>query len=141
MATKKIASGKKGKLTEAQKKRAEEISKLPEKPIKWMVSCLDDLRDFPEEVICEVGNQLNLVQHGLEPDDWKPMADVGSGACEIRIQSKDGWFRVVYVAKFENAVYALHSFQKKTNSTSKGDVDLAKERYKLAKKDSEETKK
>jgi phage-related protein len=48
---------------------------------------------------------------------------------EIRIDFPDGWFRVMYVAKFEEAVYVLHSFQKKTRKTSRNDVEIAKARY------------
>jgi phage-related protein len=48
---------------------------------------------------------------------------------EIRIRDAAGAFRVVYVAKFANAVYVLHCFQKKTQKTSKADLDLAEKRY------------
>jgi phage-related protein len=69
------------------------------------------------------------VQGGEEPSDWKPMATVGQGVQEIRIRDESGAFRVMYVAKFEQAIYVLHCFQKKTEQTSKTDVDLAKKRY------------
>jgi phage-related protein len=72
---------------------------------------------------------LDLVQHGIEPDDWKPMNSVGPGAREIRIRDADGTFRVIYVAKFEDAIYALHCFQKKSQKTSPQDLDLAKRRF------------
>lgn len=73
-----------------------------------------------------------MVQVGRNPDDWKPMPTVGSGACEIRVRDEAGAFRVIYVAKFENAVYILHSFQKKTGKTSHADLELARERYRTA---------
>lgn len=76
----------------------------------------------------EAGYQLDQVQHGNEPDDWKPMPTIGKGVREIRIRDASGAFRVVYVAKFANAVYVLHCFQKKTQKTSKADLDLAKKR-------------
>lgn len=57
------------------------------------------------------------------------MAIVGPGACEIRLQDRSGAYRVLYVAKFEDAVYVLHCFQKKTQATEKHDIDLAKSRY------------
>ncbi len=72
---------------------------------------------------------MDLVQHGIEPDDWKPMNSVGPGAREIRIRDADGTFRVIYVAKFEDAIYALHCFQKKSQKTSPQDLDLAKRRF------------
>ena len=70
------------------------------------------------------------VQRGLEPDDWKPLIAVGKGVKEIRIWDEAGTFRVVYVAKLEDAVYVLHCFQKKTQRTSKADIELAADRYK-----------
>lgn len=99
------------------------------KPIEFRGSALDDLRAFPIVVRREAGYQLDLVQHGGEPDDWKPMNTVGSGVQEIRIRDESGAFRVLYVAKFADAVYVLHCFQKKTQKTSKTDIDLAEKRY------------
>ena len=57
------------------------------------------------------------------------MPEIGAGVNEIIVDTTDGWFRVMYVAKFEEALYVLHSFQKKTNKTSQGDKDIAKRRY------------
>ena len=95
-----------------------------------MGSSLEDLCEFPEEMRIEAGKQLRKIQRGLEPDDWKPFNSVGPGTKEIRLQDDDGWFRVMYVAKFANTVHVLHSFQKKSNKTSKQDTDLAEARYK-----------
>ncbi len=58
------------------------------------------------------------------------MNTVGPGMREIRIREGDGAFRVMYIAKFEDAIYALHCFQKKTQKTSPGDIALASRRYK-----------
>src|SRR5579871_3780816 len=77
----------------------------------------------------EAGHQLDRVQNGREPDNWKPMKTVGRGAKEIRIRDEAGAFRVLYVAKFDDAIYVLHCFQKKTEKTSKADVELAAKRY------------
>jgi len=73
-----------------------------------------------------------MVQVGREPDDWKPMSVVGPGAREIRVRDEASAFRVIYVARFEDAVYVLHAFQKKTQKTSRADLELAKERYRIA---------
>jgi phage-related protein len=99
------------------------------KPIEFRGSSLDDLRAFPLTAKREAGYQLDRVQNGLEPDDWKPMNTVGQGVREIRIRDAAGAFRVIYVAKFADAVYVLHCFQKKTEKTSKTDLDLAAKRY------------
>jgi len=72
-----------------------------------------------------------MVQVGREPADFKPIPTVGSGAYEIRVRDQAGAFRVIYVAKFEDAVYVLHAFQKKSRRTSKADIELATGRYKL----------
>ncbi|WP_027350572.1 type II toxin-antitoxin system RelE/ParE family toxin [Halotalea alkalilenta] len=102
---------------------------LHEKEIRWVGSAYDDLLKFPEEPRRDAGFQLSNVQAGLEPEDWKPFDDVGIGTREIRIRDTSGIFRVMYVAKFEEAVYVLHCFQKKTQATSKRDRDIAMVRY------------
>ncbi|MDE2048288.1 MAG: type II toxin-antitoxin system RelE/ParE family toxin [Betaproteobacteria bacterium] len=99
------------------------------KPVEFRGSSLDDLRAFPLAAKREAGHQLDQVQCGHEPDDCKPMNTVGQGVKEIRIRDEAGAFRVLYVAKFADAVYVLHCFQKKTEKTSKADVDLASKRY------------
>lgn len=99
------------------------------KILNFRGSALADLRAFPATVRQEVGYQLDKVQRGLEPKDWKPMATVGQGVQEFRIRDANGAFRVIYVAKLAEAVYVLHCFQKKTQKTSKADLDLAEARY------------
>ena len=99
------------------------------KPVEFRGSALDDLRGFPQAARREAGYQLDQIQRGREPDDWKPMNTVGRGVHEIRIRDAAGAFRVLYVAKFDDAVYVLHCFQKKTQKTSKADVNLAAQRY------------
>ena len=99
------------------------------KPVEFRGSSLDDLRSFPLAPRREAGHQLDLVQHGQEPDDWKPMNTVGQGVKEIRVRDATGAFRVIYVAKFADAIYVLHCFQKKTAKTSKSDLDVATGRY------------
>jgi phage-related protein len=99
------------------------------KPIEFRGDSLDCLREFPREVRREAGFQLDRVQRGLDPFDWKPMSTVGSGVREIRVRDESGGYRVLYVAKFQDAVYVLHCFQKKTQATPKRDIDLADKRY------------
>ena len=78
----------------------------------------------------DAGYQLDKVQHGLAPDDAKLMPTIGAGVTELRIWDEAGTFRVVYVAKFEAAVYVQHCFQKKTEQTSQRDIELARKRFK-----------
>lgn len=100
------------------------------KLIVFRGTSLADLRDFPDSARREAGFQLGLVELGRDPFDWKPMATIGNGVREIRIREPEGAFRVIYVAKFETAVFVLHCFQKKTQATSQKDISLATQRYK-----------
>jgi phage-related protein len=76
-----------------------------------------------------VGYQLDKVQRGAQPDDFKPLAAVGKGVEEVRITDDSGAYRVIYVARRADAVYVLHAFQKKTQATPKKDIDTAKRRF------------
>ncbi len=99
------------------------------KPLRFVGSSLDDLRNFPDEARRAAGFELYAVQSGLEPSDWKPMPIIGPGVKEIRIHVLGEW-RIIYVAKVRNVVCVLHAFQKKTRKTSRHDIDLARQRYK-----------
>ncbi len=98
------------------------------KPLNFVGSSLDDLRNFPDEARRVAGFELRAVQNGLEPRDWKPMPVIGPGVKEIRIHVLGEW-RVIYIAKLRDAVYVLHAFQKKTRKTSGRDINLARQRY------------
>lgn len=95
-----------------------------------MGSSLEDLRGFPEDARREAGADLRRVQRGDAPLDWKPFEQIGPGTREVRIRSAEGAFRVLYIAKFEEAVYVLHCFHKKSRNTSSNDVAMGKRRYK-----------
>ena len=98
------------------------------KALQFIGSSLDDIRDFPDEARRQTGFELYAIQRGLEPSDWKPMHAVGAGVREIRIHVLGEW-RVIYVAKFSDAIYVLHAFQKKTQKTRSEDIELAQRRY------------
>ena len=98
------------------------------KPLRFVGSALEDLAGFPEPARRAAGFELWQVQVGAEPSDFKPMHSIGTGAYEIRIRVQGQW-RVVYVAKHAEAVYVLHCFQKKTQKTARGDLELAAQRY------------
>jgi phage-related protein len=100
------------------------------KQIEFIGNSLDALRSFPLEARQDTGYQLDKVQRGLEPDNWKPMNTIGSGVKEIRVTDEQGQFRVIYIAKLIDAIYVLHCFKKKTQKTSLADIDLARSRYK-----------
>lgn len=84
---------------------------------------------FPGVPRREAGYQLERLQAGKEPTDWKPMSSIGIGVNEIRVRDDSGAFRMIYLAKFAEAVYVLHAFQKKARKTTKADIDLARRRF------------
>ncbi len=99
------------------------------KPLKFVDPSRKDLSNMPSGARQALGMELMRVQFGGEPLDFKPMATVRAGVCEVRVRDDGGAFRVIYVAKFADAVYVLHAFQKKTQKTTKADIDLAASRY------------
>lgn len=105
------------------------------RPIEFAGDSLVRLRDFPPLARRAAGYQLDRVQRGLEPDDWKPMRVIGPGVCELRIQERAGAFRVIYLATLPDRVAVLHAFQKKTPRTTRQDIDLAAKRFRELRKD------
>ena len=99
------------------------------KPVQFLGDSLKNLRDFPSDARQDAGRQLDKVQRGKQPDDFKAMPSIGKGVEEIRIWDDAGTFRVIYTARLTDAVYVLHAFQKKTQATSKRDIDTAKLRF------------
>src|SRR5277367_5014868 len=99
------------------------------KQVEFRGNALEDLRHFPISARREAGHQIDQVQQGRDPDDWKPMNTVGQGVREIRIRQEEAAFRVIYVARFADAIYVLHCLQKQTQKTRKADLDLAAKRY------------
>ena len=98
------------------------------KPIQWLGDSRDRLRRFPQAARREIGYQLSLIQEGRSAIDWRPIPLVGAGVVEIRVHA-EGEYRVFYAAKFEDAVYVLHVFAKKTRKASSLDVELGRKRY------------
>jgi phage-related protein len=87
------------------------------------------LTRFPQRRRHDAGYQLDKVQRGDQPDDFKPMPAIGKGVEEIRVSDSAGAYRVIYVARRAEAVYVLHAFQKKTQATAKNDIQIAKRRF------------
>lgn len=98
------------------------------KQVKWLGNSLERIREFPHDPRREAGYQLERVQVGKDPEDWKPMPSVGLGVKEIRVR-EGGAFRVIYIARFAEAIYVLHAFQKKADKTPKPDIELARKRF------------
>ena len=98
------------------------------KPLRWLGSSLCDLRRFPASAREVAWFQLWRVQLGLDPNDWKPMASTGSGVREIRIHTRVE-YRVIYTARFPEAVYVLHAFEKRARKTSARDLGIIRRRF------------
>lgn len=104
------------------------------KKIIWQGCSYSDLVAFPVDARRDAGYQLNKIQHGEDPNDWKPMSTIGPGVREIRIKEISGAFRIVFVANIDSNIYVLHAFQKKTQKTSLQDIRLAQDRFKEIKR-------
>jgi phage-related protein len=98
-----------------------------DKAILWVGSSLDDLRAFPEDARRMAGFELRRVQQGLQPTDWKSMASVGTGVEEIRVHTGEE-HRVFYIARFEEGVYVLHAFEKRSRKTPDREIEVARTR-------------
>lgn len=98
------------------------------KTIYWCGTSYKDLKALPKDAQRVMGRQLDKVQRNLDPSDWKPMSSIGPGVREIRVHL-DNEYRTIYTLKHKDSIYVLHVFTKKTQKTSKKDIDLAKERF------------
>lgn len=102
------------------------------KPVRWLGTTRDDIREQRPAIRYEFGQQLLRVQMGLMPNNYKPIRAVGSGTYEIRVQDAHGIARLMYVAKFHDTICVLHVFTKSSQRIPKSDIDLAKQRYREA---------
>ena len=100
------------------------------RPVEFLGDSREALMQFPRGARRDAGFQLDKVQRGLMPDDWKPMKTVGAGANEIRVRDATGAYRVIYIARFADAVFVLHCFRKKSRRTAPADIAVAQNRYK-----------
>ena len=101
---------------------------MSDKPIYWIGSSRQDIRKFSDEARRKAGFQLRALQRGQMPTDFKPIPTIGKGVEEIRIRT-EGAYRIFYVARFKEAVYVLHAFEKKTQKTSQQDLKIGQQRY------------
>ncbi len=98
------------------------------KPVRFMSATLRSIKEFPQLARTLAGRELRLIQQGAMPEDWKPMPSVGPGAIEIRIHQPHQ-HRVIYIAKFPEAIYVLNAFEKKTKKTPQPEIDKARKAY------------
>lgn len=98
--------------------------------VKFVGSSLDDLRALPKPARQDMGRQIDRVQRGIDPNDWKPMPSVGRGVREIRVRDETNIYRSIYLTNLDDAVYVLHVFAKQSRRTPTRDIRLAKSRLK-----------
>jgi phage-related protein len=116
---------------------------MAEKEIRWIGSSKRDFLAFPSVVVSEMGYALGLAQLGGRHPHAKPWKGQGTGVFEL-VESFDGnAYRAIYTVRFEDLIYVLHAFQKKSPSgirTASTDVELVAERLKKAREDFEATR-
>lgn len=113
------------------------------RPLEWLGNSLDNLRDFPEQVQKDMGDDLLTVQWGGTPNSAKHFHGVGAGVYELVDNFNTDAYRAVYAVKLGRKVYVLHAFQKKSKKgikTPQSDVELIKKRYNMALLDAKEEK-
>ena len=101
------------------------------KSVVFLGNSLAQIRAFPSDARQDTGFQIDKLQRGENPDDWKPMKTVGKGVREIRIGEPSGQYRVIYCANLGDTVYVLNAFTKKSLRTRKSDIDLARKRLEM----------
>ncbi|MCB2263809.1 MAG: type II toxin-antitoxin system RelE/ParE family toxin [Candidatus Thiosymbion ectosymbiont of Robbea hypermnestra] len=99
------------------------------KPVRFLGDSLKCLRAFPRDAKQDAGRQIDKLQRGGQPNDFKPIPTIGRGVEELRVWGDSGTFRVIYTARLPDAIYVLHAFQKKTQTTPKRDIELARMRF------------
>jgi phage-related protein len=103
-----------------------------ESRIKWEGDSNKEIRKWPKDVRQNIGAELDRLDNHEEPLDSKPMGQSARGISELRDEHMGVWYRLLYAFQY-GWVYVLHCFFKKTNQTSQGDLNLAKERLKAVK--------
>jgi phage-related protein len=108
----------------------------PLKPVVWIGTSLKDLRQFPAPVQDLMGYALYVAQRGGKHQNVKVLSGFGgAGVLEVIEDYRGDTFRAVYTLKYAQAVYVLHSFQKKSKSgrqTPRLDIELVRQRLRLA---------
>lgn len=105
-------------------------NKIQQARVNWEGDSLKVMSKFPDEIKKDLGFQIYKIQCGERPDDVKLMTSIGPGVFEIRDSDARAWYRVIYLSKIEDTIYVLHCFEKRTNKTSKPDIETAKTRLK-----------
>ena len=115
------------------------------KPLDFIGSSKKDLMDLPLGIKQKIGHSLHLAQIEVDDEDTKPLKGFGSSDVREIVKSDSaGTYRAVYTVRFEEKIYVLHSFKKKSKTgieTPKQDIDLIKSRLKVAQEKYKEWKK
>ena len=99
----------------------------------WEGDSREVVREFPQDIRKELGDDIRRVQMGVKPKNGRPMKSVGAGVAKLRQQDSNGWYRTIYLSVVEGKLHILHSFVKKSKSTPRNDLHVAKKRLKEVK--------
>ena len=112
------------------------------KPLYFHPSCEKDYKALPDDVQADAGYNLDLVQQGKAPEvSFGPLHSLGSGTMELRLDEDTDTYRVVYVARFSEAVFVLDAFKKKSPTGSRLPKNIKqriRQRYEQAKRMNEQ---
>ncbi|MGH9607400.1 MAG: type II toxin-antitoxin system RelE/ParE family toxin [Terracidiphilus sp.] len=109
--------------------------------IHWAGDSKEVLSGFPEEVKSVLGYSLRRLQKGLLADcGARRMELIGKGVWELKTADERTWYRVIYLARIGDALYVLHSFEKKSRKTEQGDIEIARSRLKTVRAQLRRTK-
>lgn len=106
------------------------------RPISWVKAARKDFEDFPKDTQDEVLAALTVAADGGFPANVKPLRGLGSGVYEVALRHRTDAYRTVYTVQFEDALWVVHAFQKKSKSgikTPKQEIDLILDRIKRLK--------
>jgi len=111
------------------------------KEVIWEGDSLKIIQTFPNDIQYCLGVEIGLLQDGRMATDAKPFKTVGPGCFEIRARDESGAYRAIYVQLIKDKIHVLHCFQKKSEQTSKPDIEKAIARYKTLKQKADREKK
>lgn len=97
------------------------------KPVAFLGTSQKVLERLLPDVRDHAFNELQRLQNGRDPRHWKPMPTIGPGVREIRIRTRTQ-VRIIYITTLPEAIYVLHVFEKKTQTTAGSDIELARAR-------------
>jgi phage-related protein len=100
--------------------------------IEVLKQCQKEILDWPDEVREDLADAIARLERGhvLSMPLSRPMPSIGKGVHELRLKDRSGAYRVIYFLAGISRIWLLHAFKKTTQTTSKQDIEIAKDRLK-----------